>query len=212
MSLFLSTIGRLRWIQRWSLKRNTLPENVMEHSWEVGVIAHLLGVINRSVFNGELNPERLATLAIYHDCAESITGDLPTPVKYYSKEIQQAYRVIEQDAEQALLAMLPEEIQDAMADYIQEQASYWLERKYLKAADSLSALLKAKAELDNGNQEYQHTYQDLQARLAAYDLPEVSYFLEHFSASARASELSSLDHSHGDHSFFAKQSLSRIRA
>ena len=106
MSLFLSTIGRLRWIQRWSLKRNTLPENVMEHSWEVGVIAHLLGVINRSVFKGSLKPERLATLAMYHDCAEAITGDLPTPVKYYSKEIQQAYRVIEQDAEQALLCLL----------------------------------------------------------------------------------------------------------
>ena len=180
MSLFLSTIGRLRWIQRWSLKRNTLPENVMEHSWEVAVIAHLLGVINRQVFGGNLNPERLATLAMYHDCAEAITGDLPTPVKYYSKDIQEAYRVIEQDAENALLAMLPEKLQGAMAAYLQEAGGHWQDRKYVKAADSLSAFLKAKAELDNANKEYHQTLSDLKHRLDAYNLPEVDYFIEQF--------------------------------
>lgn len=180
MSHFLKTIGRLRWIQRWSLKRNTLPENVMEHSWEVGVIAHLLGVINNQQFQGSLNPERLATLAIYHDSAEAITGDLPTPVKYYSDDIQQAYKVIEKDAEQALLKMLPASLQGVMSGYLLEEKTHLIERKYIKAADSLAAFIKAKAEVDNGNLEYTYTYDDLLKRLVAYALPEVSYFIEHF--------------------------------
>lgn len=188
MSNFLSTISRLRWIQRWSLKRNTMPENVMEHSWETGVIAHLLGVINNHVYGGSLNPYRLATLAIYHDCAESITGDLPTPVKYYSTEIQQAYRVIEEDAQKALLAMLPAEMQLPMSEVLDEQQLGLEERKYVKAADSLSAYLKAQGELANGNAEYQHTVADLQQRLNAYDLAEVTYFLEHFAESGVQSE------------------------
>lgn len=188
MSQFLATISRLRWIQRWSLKRNTLNENVMEHSWEVAVIAHLLGVINNTVYGGQLNAYRLATLALYHDAAESITGDLPTPVKYYSPEIQKAYKTIEEDAEQALLAMLPKQLQASMTTMIGEPSD-WQEGKYLKAADSLSAYLKAKAEVANGNQEYQHTLEDLAHKIASYQLPEVDYFLKELTAEHQASEL-----------------------
>ena len=144
---FFSAISRLRWIQRWSLKRNTLTENVMEHSWEVAVIAHLLGCINNQVFSGNINPDRLSTLALYHDSSEAITGDLPTPVKYYSEEIQKAYKVIEQDAEQSLVNMLPKELQSVFKGVVCAEGVSELEARFVKAADNLSAYVKAKAEL-----------------------------------------------------------------
>jgi 5'-deoxynucleotidase len=187
----------------------------MEHSWEVGVIAHLLGVINRGIYSGELSPDRLATLAMYHDCAEAITGDLPTPVKYYSKDIQQAYRVIEQDAAQALLAMLPAKLQEPMSEYMQDSLVNWQERKYVKAADSLSAYLKVRAELVNGNLEYRHTLEDIERRLVAYQLPEVGCFLEHFSGENISSQQSSpVLASDGvkEDDFFAGQSVKRLYA
>ena len=179
---FFSAISRLRWIQRWSLKRNTLTENVMEHSWEVAVIAHLLGAINNRVFQGDINPDRLSTLALYHDSAEAITGDLPTPVKYYSEEIQKAYKVIEQDAEQSLVAMLPAPLKAVFKEVVCGDGVSPREAHFVKAADNLSAYVKALAELANGNKEYTVTVNNLKDRLLAYELPEVNYFLEHFVA------------------------------
>ncbi|BFM07695.1 5'-deoxynucleotidase [Halioxenophilus aromaticivorans] len=177
---FFSAISRLRWIQRWSLKRNTLTENVMEHSWEVAVIAHLLGAINNKVFDGSVNPDRLSTLGLYHDSAESITGDLPTPVKYYSEEIQKAYKVIEQDAEKSLVTMLPAPLRGLFNEVICGEGVSPLETNLVKAADNLSAFVKALAEIANGNREYEITVRNLKDRLYAYDLAEVNYFLEHF--------------------------------
>lgn len=183
---FFSAISRLRWIQRWSLKRNTLSENVMEHSWEVAVIAHLLGCINNQVFGGSVNPDRLSTLALYHDSAEAITGDLPTPVKYYSEEIQKAYRVIEKDAEQSLVNMLPKELQGMFKTVICAEGVSETETKLVKAADNLSAYVKAQAELANGNREYITTVNNLQNRLIDYQLPEVDYFLKVFVTEQRS--------------------------
>jgi len=177
---FLSAIGRLRWIQRWSLKRNTFSENVMEHSWEVAVISHLLGIINNEIFKGEASPSRLATVALYHDCSEAITGDLPTPIKYYSKGIQEAYKLIEDDAQHELAGMLPAELQGSLRTMLTGKGLPSLEKKLLKAADTLSAYLKAKAEHANGNLEYEKTTSDLQSRLSSYGLPEVDYFLGAF--------------------------------
>lgn len=177
---FLTTIGRLRWIQRWSLLRNTLSENVMEHSWETAVIAHMLGCINNSVFGGGLCPERLSTLALYHDAAESVHGDLPTPVKYYSPEIQKAYQVIERDAENSLVAMLPEALQKQMQQYISHASASFEERKFIKAADCLSAYMKARAELANGNRDYQGAHELLKSRLEGLALREIDYFVNRF--------------------------------
>ncbi|WP_317929415.1 5'-deoxynucleotidase [Halioxenophilus sp. WMMB6] len=182
ISGFFSAVSRLRWIQRWSLKRNTLTENVMEHSWEVAVIAHLLGCINNQRFQGRINPDRLSTLALYHDSAEAITGDLPTPVKYYSEEIQKAYKVIEQDAEQSLVSMLPVELRSVFKQVICGQGVSEEEAKFIKAADNLSAYVKALAELANGNREYEATVSNLKTRLHSYGLPEVDYFLSVFVA------------------------------
>jgi len=177
---FFSAISRLRWIQRWSLKRNTLAENVMEHSWEVGVIAHMLGCINNKIYQGDVNPDRLSTLALYHDSAEAITGDLPTPVKYYSEEIQKAYKVIEKDAEKSLVTMLPQELQPIFDQVICGIGVDEREVNFVKAADNLSAYVKALAEIANGNREYEITVSNLRERLLSYQLPEVEYFIEHF--------------------------------
>ncbi len=180
MSGFFSTISRLRWIQRWSLKRNTLKETVMEHSWEVGVIAHILGCINNQLFGGNINADRLSTLALYHDCAEAITGDLPTPIKYYSKDIERAYKAIEKDAEDSLVAMLPKELQERFRPLICGNGISEDEKKFLKAADNLSAYIKAKAELANGNEEYILTVNNLEEQIEECGLREVDYFLEVF--------------------------------
>ncbi len=182
ISGFFSAISRLRWIQRWSLKRNTLTENVMEHSWEVAVIAHMLGCINNQRYNGSINPDRLSTLALYHDSSEAITGDLPTPVKYYSEEIQKAYKVIEEDAERSLVAMLPEELRGVFNQVVCGQGVTEQEAKFVKAADNLSAYVKALAEIANGNKEYETTINNLKQRLTSYQLPEVDYFLSTFVA------------------------------
>jgi len=177
---FLTAIGRLRLIQRWGLKRNTIPENVMEHSWEVAVVGHLLGVIHNQVYGGKVCAERLATMALYHDCSEAITGDLPTPIKYYSKEIQHAYKLIETDAQQELVSMLPKNLRGPLGAALTGKGLSLLENKLLKAADTLSAYLKAKAELANGNSEYEKITRDLEKRLSTYELPEVNYFINEF--------------------------------
>ncbi|MYM62355.1 5'-deoxynucleotidase [Pseudomaricurvus sp. HS19] len=180
VSQFFRTITRTKWIERWSLHRNTVRENVVEHSWEAATIAHLLGVINNSVFRGDLNPERLATLALYHDCSESITGDLPTPIKYSSPALQEAYQLIEADAEQQLLDMLPQSMRAQMSSCISHAGLSFTEKKYLKAADSLSAFVKARRELDNGNQDYADTFANIRQRLQQYQIPEVEYFMTQF--------------------------------
>ncbi len=198
MSGFFSTISRLRWIQRWSLKRNTLKENVMEHSWEVGVIAHLLGCINNKLFDGTVNPDRLSTLALYHDCAEAITGDLPTPIKYYSSDIEKAYKAIEKDAENSLVAMLPQELQESLRPFVCGGSGVSeIERKLLKAADNLSAYIKAKAELANGNAEYIKTVNDLEHDIKNHEMPEVGYFIAMFIQKPESVDLSKEDYSIG---------------
>ncbi|MDD1611264.1 MAG: 5'-deoxynucleotidase, partial [Methylococcaceae bacterium] len=110
-SSFYAYLSRLRWIKRWGLKRNAHEENVMEHSWEVSVIAHTLALIKNRYYDGTVDANAVATAALYHDITEVITGDLPTPIKYHSAEINAAYKQIEQRAEFELLALLPEALQ-----------------------------------------------------------------------------------------------------
>src|SRR5512138_3574847 len=108
---FYAYLSRLRWIKRWGLKRNAHEENVMEHSWEVSVIAHTLALIKNRYYGGNLDANAIATAALYHDITEVITGDLPTPIKYHSEEISLAYKQIEKQAEKELLNLLPAELQ-----------------------------------------------------------------------------------------------------
>lgn len=191
MSHFFAYISRLRWIRRWSLMRNAIPEDVATHSWEVGTLAHVLGVIH-NIQNPEqpIDPNRLAACGLYHDATEVITGDMPTPVKYHSDAMREAYKGVEARAEQELLDLLPQEMQEAFSEVLIEHKLPETYQRLLKAADRLSALLKCQAELRAGNQEFEHAEQEILRRLKEDQQPEVQYFLEKFAPAYQKS----LDH------------------
>jgi 5'-deoxynucleotidase len=180
LSHFFAYIGRLRWIRRWGLMRNAIEENVATHSWEVATLAHALAVIRNRHFGGQVNPETVATAALYHDATEVITGDMPTPVKYHSKVMREAFRDIEHKASDELLALLPDSLQADFAPYIQESRWQPDVAELVKAADRLSALLKCEAEIQAGNREFEPAAQQIRERLNQEGLPEVAYFLEVF--------------------------------
>jgi len=185
---FFFFFSRMRQISRWSLMRNTEPENVQEHSHQVAMLAHGLAVIRNQLFGGTLNPERIALLALYHDSSETLTGDLPTPIKYFSPQISQAYQDLEQIARDRILAMLPEELKNeyrSILDYDENSE----EAVLLKAADRLSAWLKCLEEEKNGNREFQKAKIAIYTRLlemcgeGGEKMPEILYFLNHFANS-----------------------------
>lgn len=175
---FFAYISRMRYIQRWSLMRNSMEENVQEHSHMVAVLAHALAVIRREVFGGEIDPGQVAVAALYHDAPEILTGDLPTPVKYFSPEIREAYKQVETVSIHKLLAMLPGELRSTYRPLLQEEkgAVYDL----VKAADKLSAHIKCVEELKAGNAEFKQAARQTLESLQNSPLPEVGYFMEHF--------------------------------
>lgn len=179
-SHFFAYLSRLRWIQRWGLMRNAIEENVATHSWDVAVLAHALAVIRNEEFGGKVDANAVVTAALYHDAAEVITGDMPTPVKYHSQVMRDAFGDIEDKAQEELLALLPESLRDAFAPYLKE--SHWPAetRELVKAADRLSAYLKCQSEIRAGNREFDHAADQILARLKADGLPEVRYFLDVF--------------------------------
>lgn len=183
ISHFFAYISKLRWIARWGLKRNAISENVMEHSWEVATIAHALGVIRVREFGGDIDVYRLATVALYHDCSEVITGDMPSPIKYHSQALKSAYKAIEANAEQELVALLPQSLQADFARVMCHDQLDEEEAQLIKAADTLSAYLKCQAELAAGNAEFETAEQTIKRRLQAFNLPEVAYFLKVFAPS-----------------------------
>jgi 5'-deoxynucleotidase len=179
-SHFFAYISRLRWIKRWSLMRNAIDEDVAVHSWEVATIAHALGIIHNQLNAQKIDACRLATAAMYHDATEVITGDMPTPVKYHSDAMKSAYKGVERQAEQELLALLPESMQGEFASVLLEHELPQDYQVLLKAADRLSALLKCRAELRAGNKEFEHAASEIEKRLTEDPLPEVEYFLNTF--------------------------------
>lgn len=183
VSHFFAYISKLRWIVRWGLKRNTIQENVMEHSWEVATLAHVLALIRNRYFDGEIDANAVAVAALYHDCAEVITGDLPSPVKYHSAAIQQAYHSIERAAERELVGLLPDALQSEFAALMVEENLPLAHRQIVKAADTIAAFLKCQAELKAGNREFEKAAEDIKQRLTAYQLPEVDFFLSTFAPS-----------------------------
>ena len=177
-SHFFAYISRMRFIQRWSLMRNTAPENVQEHSHQAAVLAHALAVIRNGKFGGAVDPGLVAAAALYHDASEILTGDMPTPIKYGNPAIQSAYKDVEALAARKLLAMLPEELREAYAPVLTgldpEVA------RLVKAADKLSAYIKCVEELKAGNAEFREAAAQTRRALENYGLPEVDYFLETF--------------------------------
>ena len=177
---FFALISRMRYIGRWGLMRNTFRENVQEHSHMVAVLAHALAVIRRDVFGGDLDPDHAAALALYHDAPEILTGDLPTPVKYFSGEIHTAYRAVEHAAAESLLHLLPEDLRREYRRWLlptEELARY---APYVKAADRLSALVKCMEEGRQGNAEFRRAAAGIRTALEEMALPEAALFLEEF--------------------------------
>lgn len=176
---FFAFISRMRYIMRWSLMRNSVQENIQEHSHMVAVIAHALGLIRNTFYGGDCDPNALAAIALYHDASEILTGDLPTPIKYHSRRIKSAYNEVEKLACSKLLATLPEELRGA---YDELFTACDCPEKYelVKAADKLSAYIKCIEERKAGNLEFLSAEVSTRRRLEQSPLPEVKYFMEHF--------------------------------
>ena len=178
-SNFFALISRMRYIERWSLMRNSIQENIQEHSHMVAVIAHALGVIRRDVYGLPCDPEACAAVALYHDASEILTGDLPTPIKYHDEEIMSAYRRVETIASEKLLSMLPPELQPAFEPILVGETQREL-YPIVKAADKLSAYIKCIEERKAGNNEFLNAEKQTLAAIHAYGLPEAEYFIERF--------------------------------
>ena len=175
---FFAYLSRLRLIHRWSLMRNTVPENDAEHSLQVAMIAHAIAIIARDRYGKDVDPEHVLSLAVYHDATEVMTGDLPTPVKYHSDELRGAYHRLEELSADRLLALLPEDLQPAFTPYMKQASGY--EHTLVKAADRISACIKCMEEQRAGNREFDYAAENIRDSIAAIDLPEVKDFLTDF--------------------------------
>lgn len=175
---FFALISRMRYIGRWGLMRNSLPENVQEHSHMVAVLAHALALIGREIFGKATDPDRCASAALYHDASEIITGDLPTPIKYSNEAIKNSYKAVELQASNTLLAMLPDMLRAAFEPLLTESEPEI--HAYVKAADKLSAYIKCIEERKAGNNEFLSAEAQILGTLRETPLPEVAYFIEHF--------------------------------
>ncbi|MCY9865353.1 5'-deoxynucleotidase [Vibrio coralliirubri] len=182
-SHFFAHLARMKLIQRWPLMRSVSSENISEHSLQVAFVAHALALIKNKKFDGKLNPEHIALLGMYHDTSEVLTGDLPTPVKYYNPDIAQEYKKIEAAAEQRLLSMLPEEFRDDFAPFLISGTASKEEQSIVKQADTICAYLKCLEELSAGNHEYEQAKRRLEETLEQRKSSEMDYFLTTFAPS-----------------------------
>lgn len=179
-SNFFAFISRMKYIDRWGLMRNINKENVSEHSLDVAVIAHALAVIQKKRLGMDVNPERTALYAIYHDVSEIFTGDMPTPVKYYNSVIKSAYKDVELSVNERLLNMLPEDFKDEFEDILvpkEDEKDIW---KTIKAADKISAYIKCLEEEKSGNKEFLKAKQTLLSTIVSMNMPEVKIFMDEF--------------------------------
>ena len=181
MSHFFAMLSRMKYINRWGLMRNTRNETICEHSLDTAILAHALAVLRNRRFGGNVNPEKAALLAIFHDAPEILTGDLPTPIKYYNPTIRTAYQEVERMAEDRLLAYLPDDLRpDYKALLHQETAENEELLPLVKAADKLSALIKCVEERAMGNAEFLRAEQTIRTAIAELHLPEADCFVEEF--------------------------------
>ena len=175
---FYALLGRMRYITRWGLMRNTFQENIQEHSHQVAVLAHALALIRREILHLEgPDPDKCAVAALYHDASEILTGDMPTPIKYYNPDIKNAYKQVEHIAGKRLLDMLPQELRESYESYVLESDESLL--PIVKAADKLSAYIKCIEEQKAGNTEFDSAAMLTLQALKKLDLPELIWFMEH---------------------------------
>ncbi|MFI3128542.1 MAG: 5'-deoxynucleotidase [Bacillota bacterium] len=179
MNTFFAYLNRMKYIERWALMRSTRKENIMEHSQQVAVIAHALAEIGNTYFGKSYDTNEITVVALFHECSEVITGDLPTPIKYYNKEINSAYKDLEQKANDKLIEKLPEEMR-CTYDKILSVDKNSDAHKIMKGADKISAYIKCLEELSSGNKEFISAKQTIGEELANSSLEEVKYFMENF--------------------------------
>ena len=181
---FFALLSRMKYIHRWALMRNAREENLSEHCLEVGILTHALCLIGNKKFNKKLSVDRAVLRALYHDAAEILTGDMPTPVKYRREELKTAYKKVEKEAEERLLSTLPDYLEEEYRKVFfpeeEENAAY--ENKLIKAADKLSALIKCEEELRSGNQEFATAAASTRRKIEemAEELMELKIFMEDF--------------------------------
>jgi len=180
MNSFFAMMSRMKYIDRWALMRNARKENLSEHSLEVSMIAHALAVIGNTSLGKNLNAEKAAVLGMYHDATEIITGDMPTPVKYYNTQIKSTYKDIEKKAGKTLLNMLPEKMQkEYMQIFVKQEEDAYL-WKLVKAADKLSAYIKCTEEEQAGNREFINAKEMALNHIHKMEIEEAELFLTYF--------------------------------
>ena len=187
---FFAMLDRMQYIARWALMRNSRTENIKEHSFDVAVIAHCLAVLHNKFEQGKEgailpDPYRVQAYALYHDCTEILTGDLPTPIKYRNKEITRAYKEVESEAAASLVELLPEdeEMRALYMDLLSPEISTEEDKlihKLVKAADKISAYIKCLREESTGNGEFSAAKEATGRIISEMNMPEVDYFMEHF--------------------------------
>lgn len=178
---FFAMMSRMKYINRWGLMNNTRYENLCEHSLQVAMLAHCLVMIHNRRFGGSLSADRAAVLAVYHDSTEIITGDMPTPIKYFNPEISRIYKDIERTAADRLISMLPDDFREdyeliIKMDSVQDREL----KKFVKAADKLSALIKCIDEIRMGNDEFKKAKESIERSIEAMNMPETEVFTKEF--------------------------------
>ena len=184
-SHFFAYLSRMKFIRRWGLMHSTYPENIQEHSLRVAQIAHALAIARNRLFGGDVSPERAATLALYRDISEVLTGDLPSPVKQFNPEIHRAYHTIEAASKDKLFALIPDALKPGYEAVFRPEPRDETHRRLVHAADKLCAYLKCLEETGAGNPEFAQAEKSLRASVEELDLPEVRYFLDTFVPSFR---------------------------
>ena len=179
MEKFYAYLDRMKFIKRWQLMRSTREENIMEHSHQVAVLTHALAVIENKVYGGNINVERAVLYALYHEVSEVMTGDMPTPVKYFNGQLHGEYAKVEQLAVDRIAATLPEPVKGEIHPYLQADKDCE-EYAFVKAADKLSAYLKCLEELRSGNAEFVQAKKTIEKALHEKKMRAVEYFFEHF--------------------------------
>ena len=177
-SAFFAMLGRMKYIDRWALMRNTEQESLTAHCFEVAIIAHGIAILSNKRLGTDYDAEKVAVLGLFHDAAEILTGDMPTPVKYYNPDIKNAYKKVEAEAENQLISMLPEDVKEEYKEIIKPEDMEL--RKIVKAADKISALIKCIEEEKAGNREFVKAKETTEEGIRKLNCPAAELFMEEY--------------------------------